>query len=271
VSEAAPEVSGSLPQPRRLAGRTRLALALTTSGIVLGAFQQGALSFLPFAVVASTPLLLAVRCLPLPIGLAVAFVAGVVARLISARGMLGDDLALACVASSALWLVPFLVDRVSATWLRRVGFLAFPCAAVLLGHAGDVLLSPAVASQLHMPAHHRVLDMWTHDVGRAVVDWSLFAIASAISGLASVHNWFVRDPYPFPQREAGLRFGGIVGFWIFFVVCFVGWYRIRHGASSDVTQAPAPGPVLIACAIGAVACVIAALLVRSRMRASAAP
>ena len=241
---------------------TRLALALTTSGLILGCTAAGPWAFAPSAVFAPAPLLLAVRCLPKRIGLPLAFLVGAIALFVTSRGRLaGPELVTSVLGCAALWLLPFWADRLCSTWLRRVGFLAFPAAAVVLARLGAEVLPETLAAQLAHPARHAILDVWAHDVSRTVVDFVLWMLAAATSGLAGVHNWHVPDPYTQEQREDGLKVAGTSVLLTFLVVVVLGWLRLRDGAPT--TEAAWHSDIVVGvCGAGLVVLLALAFVVR---------
>jgi hypothetical protein len=263
----------SVPNPRGLAEQrvcrqhdgvssTRLALALSTSGLVLGCTAAGEISWFVSALFAPAPLLLAVRCLPKRVGLPLAFCIGAIALFVTARGRLeGAELVTSVLACAALWLLPFWADRLCATWLRRVGFLAFPLAAEVLARLGAEVLPESIAGLLAHPARHSILDVWAHDLSRTVVDVALWTLASATSGLAGVHNWHVPDPYTQEQREDGLKLAGSSVLVLFLVVFVLGWLRMRDGAPTS-EAAWHSDLVVGACGAGLVVLLAMAFVVR---------
>jgi hypothetical protein len=213
---------------------------------VLGATASGPWAFLASAILAPAPLLLAVRCLPLKLGVPLAFGVGVVARLIAGRGDLAGGGVESALVVSALYLVPFLIDRFCATWLLRAGFLAFPCAALVLASIAPQLFSADIATQLLHPAQHDTLRVWANDLSRPAVELALWILASSTSGLASVHNWVVKDPYTQEQRENGLKVAGSTALALFLALFAVGGWRLSRGADVTVNARSSESLVMVA-------------------------
>ncbi|OGQ14107.1 MAG: hypothetical protein A2138_21450 [Deltaproteobacteria bacterium RBG_16_71_12] len=185
-----------------MAARTRLVLALATSGLALGALAGARLDH-PWwaAALAPAPLLVAVRCLPLSLGLALALLLGVTARALGAVGVEGASLADG--ALGGLVLVPALLsDRSCVTRWPHLGGLAFPLAVVAVDAGLRALDVPVAALPV---GDAGPLGSWARQLGWAVPPVACAAVAQAVAGLSSVGNWHRADPLPQEVREAGVR------------------------------------------------------------------
>lgn len=181
----------------------RLVLALCTSGLVLGFLASARLGHPGWAVaLAPVPLLVALRCLPLPIGLALALAVGVLARVLGSLGLPLQG-ALAEAALGALALLPaLLADRYFVERWPRAGALAFP---------GLVVLITAIARALEwslepLPlAEEGFLGVLAERVGFAAPLFLCAALAQGLASLASVANWQRADRLTQDAREAAAR------------------------------------------------------------------
>lgn len=187
----------------RVSALPRLMLALSTSGLVLG-FFAGARFGHPWwaAALAPVPLLVAMRCLPLGAGLAVALGVGAGARVLASVGLpLAGGLAEA--ALGALALMPaLLADRLLVPRRPRLGAAAF---------VGLVLLTTAIARAFEssiapLPVSAEgALGALADRVGWAISPLVCASLAQGLAGLASVGNWHRPDPLPQAERETSVR------------------------------------------------------------------
>lgn len=195
-----------------MAARSRLVLAFTVSGLVLGALAGDRLQH-PWwaAALAPAPLVAAMRCLSLPLGVALALVVGGTARAVGAFG--DEGAALAPSALGALALLPaLLADRSCTTRWPGLGALTFPLSVVAidaglraLGLAGAALPVAALPVAALPVGDAGPLAGWAHGVGWVVPPLACAAIAQAVGGLCSLGNWHRPEPLSQEAREAGVR------------------------------------------------------------------
>lgn len=186
-----------------MSATNRLALALSSSGLVLGFLASARLGHPGWAAaLAPVPLLVALRCLPLPLGLVLAASVGVLARVLGSLGLPLQG-ALAEAALGAVALLPaLLADRLLVERWPRAGALAFPAV---------VVLTTAMARALHwslepLPlAEEGFLGVLDERLGWAAPLFLCAALAQGLTGLASVANGQRADPLPQVEREAAAR------------------------------------------------------------------
>src|SRR5262249_38317118 len=108
-----------------------------SSSLLLAATAFGSWPFWLSALLWPAPLIIAARCLPLPLGLPVVFVMSALGRAIAFHaGMLHDDPVPAICAGAALCGVA-VVDGLVAALLPRASWFPFPCALAVLARALD--------------------------------------------------------------------------------------------------------------------------------------
>lgn len=182
---------------------SRLMVALCTSGLLLG-FLGGARFGHPWWAIAlaPAPALVALRCLPLPAGMAAALAIAVGGRVLGALTLPLEG-GLGAAALDGLSLMPaLLVDRWLVTRWPRAGAVGFPVAVVATGAAAY----GAGAAITPLPAAAAgAFGVWATHVGWAVPMLVCASVAQAIAGLASVDNWHRPDPRTQAEREAGVR------------------------------------------------------------------
>jgi hypothetical protein len=216
-------------------------LALAVSSIVLHALAP--VAFVP-ALLAPVPLLIALRALPFGPAVPLVLVGPSLGR--SAALALGwapaaatSDVRsafLGAVLATVVGLIPLLCDKVAATWLRRAGFLAYPCAVVVLDHASrQAGVAPDVYAWL-APPHAAVFDVWSHALSTTGVVFYVAGLASVLAGLGAVGMWQVPDPYPQRERERGLLVGTVAALFSFFLLAGGGGLRLwaGHAAARSV-------------------------------------
>lgn len=186
----------------RVSAQTRLVAAVSTSGLVLGALAGARLEH-PWwaAALAPVPLLVAARCLPLPLALPLVMVVGLAARLVGALSVAESTLATSAIGAAALALA-LLADRAGSTRWPRLGALAFPLSVVALDAGLGALEQPARA----LPVASAGLAATLHaGLGVAAPPLACAALAVALAGLACIGNWHRQDPLPRELREASAR------------------------------------------------------------------
>lgn len=174
----------------------RLALALTLSGLVLGATAGGAWAFWGSALLWSAPLLIAIRCLPLALALPTVFVVAAASRLVAFRDV---DMVVPLEAAAAL-LPALLVDKLATTKLPRAGWVAFPLALVVT----DLAVRGTALAPLVVPAPSmRAADVLDRGLGPWAVTLVVGVVGGAFGAQGMVHNW-PNDPAPQKEREQGV-------------------------------------------------------------------
>ncbi len=243
----------------------RLALALTTSGFVLAATAGGSWPLSWSAVLWAVPALVAMRSLPLPLGLAVTVVAGAAGRAVAFWGASGSDAATLGLVAAAALVPALLVDRFVLTWLPRAGHLAWPCGVVLVERA---CADTRVAALLAPPPHLEAVAFVGADLGVAGATVAVALMAQAFASLAGVLNRKTHDPYGQKERERGVRWSSIAGFAFGAVLLIAGAVRARvSGAPAATTSAG--DVVVVACAAGLVA--LGAVAARTWWRGRSVP
>lgn len=185
-----------------VSARTRLMVALSTSGLALGAVAGARLEH-PWwaAALAPVPLLVAMRCLPVIVALPLVVAVGAAARALGALSVATPAVTTAAVGALALALA-LLADRALSTRWPRLGALALPAAVVALDGGLRALDHPARA----LPVGSAGLGGTLHaSLGWAAPPLVCAALAVALAGLASVDNWHRPDPLAREVRELGVR------------------------------------------------------------------
>ena len=196
----------------------RLVAALTVMGTLLLATSAGRFAFWPSALLWAVPPLVAARCLPLPLALAVIVAGGTAGRALAyIEGLTGSDHVMVPLVATLLLVPALLVDKALVTRFPRKGIWAWPflvgatslvvthlarTSGPLLASAAEALAPVADLEALQLiPAVHAVLPV-------VVTGF----VAQGFAGPASVLNWHVPDPHPAAVRERGVRVGALVGF-----------------------------------------------------------
>ncbi|MBI1948882.1 MAG: hypothetical protein HYS27_24560 [Deltaproteobacteria bacterium] len=184
-----------------MSARTRLVLALSCSGLALGALAGQLAHPWWAAVLAPAPLVVALRCLPLPVGLVLAAAVGAGARALGALGVEGASMATAALGAMAL-LPALLADRACVT--RRPGLCALALPFTVL--AIDAGLRAAELQVAALPVDDQgALGGLARSVGWCAPTLVCAMAAQAVGGLCTLGNWHRPDPLPQEAREASVR------------------------------------------------------------------
>lgn len=179
----------------------RLIAALTIMGSLTMATSMGEYAFWVSAFFWAVPLLVAMRCLPLPYGLGVVVVTGYIGR-----GFVYPPDFMS-VLMGTLWLVPaLLVDKLVIARFPRAGIWAWPIAVTAtvivtayatgtpIGEAVTLTPVPDIDGAQMAAAGHPALAVFLTAV-----------VANGFAGMATILNYHVDDRYPPEMRERGVR------------------------------------------------------------------
>lgn len=189
---------------------TRLALALTTSGILLTATAAGPWSFSASALLWAAPTLVAVRCLPALLSWPLVVGVGFLGRVLAWGGALSDSDLIALPLAASVALVPaLLVDRLVFDRMPRASLIAWPLGLLATVRVLDVV-APRVSSLVFQTPSIEELGRLEAVAGRGSVVIAVALVAQALGALGTVLNR-PTDVVTARERETGVRWGALVG------------------------------------------------------------
>jgi hypothetical protein len=186
----------------------RLIAALTVMGTLTMATSMGEYAFWVSGFFWAVPLLVAMRCLPLPYALAVVVVSGYVGR----GFVYPPDFV--SILMGTLWLVPaLLVDKLVMARFPRKGIWAWPVAVTATVFAAAAVSGLPIGEAVTLTPVPDIDGAQMAAAGHPALAVFLTAVvANGFAGMAAVLNDHVGDRHPPEVRERGVRVAALMSF-----------------------------------------------------------